>query len=67
MAIELHCRWPTSASIFFVDAGEIERRLATWSLPAAPTRGYGALYRRSVLQAPAGCDFDFLTQAGADK
>jgi hypothetical protein len=34
-----------------VDASEIERRLATWSPPTAPTRGCGALYRRSVLQA----------------
>ena len=27
-------------------------------------RGYAALYRNTVLQAPEGCDFDFLTAAG---
>jgi dihydroxy-acid dehydratase len=46
-----------------VDAAEIERRLASWSPPPAPARGYAALYRRSVLQAPQGCDFDFLLGA----
>ena len=25
-----------------------------------PQRGYAALYRRRVMQAPQGCDFDFL-------
>ena len=29
--------------------------------PPAPARGYKALYRRTVTQAPEGCDFDFLT------
>jgi dihydroxy-acid dehydratase len=28
-----------------------------------PKRGYRNLYRRSVLQAPQGCDFDFLAGA----
>jgi dihydroxy-acid dehydratase len=44
-----------------VDDNEIKRRLASWKPPAMPDRGYAALYRRSVLQAPEGCDFDFLT------
>ncbi len=44
-----------------VDAAEIERRLAGFIPPPAPARGYKALYRRSVMQAPDGCDFDFLT------
>jgi dihydroxy-acid dehydratase len=44
-----------------VDDNEIKRRLASWKPPAMPARGYAALYRRSVLQAPEGCDFDFLT------
>lgn len=48
-----------------VDEAEIARRLASWQAPATPTRGYTALYRRSVLQAPEGCDFDFLTKEGA--
>jgi dihydroxy-acid dehydratase len=47
-----------------VNARELERRLASWSAPAAPRRGYAALYRRSVQQAGAGCDFYFLTAEG---
>ena len=45
-----------------VDEAEIARRLAKWSSPAQPDRGYAALYRRSVLQAQHGCDFDFLAR-----
>jgi dihydroxy-acid dehydratase len=44
-----------------VEPEEIARRMADWSPPPAPARGYKALYRRTVLQAPEGCDFDFLT------
>lgn len=44
-----------------VDDGEIRRRLADVRRPAPARRGYGALYDRTVLQAPKGCDFDFLT------
>ncbi len=43
-----------------VEPDEIRRRLASWRPPALPERGYAALYRRHVLQAPQGCDFDFL-------
>ena len=43
-----------------VDAAEIERRLAEWSAPPKPTRGYASLYRQTVLQAPEGCDLNFL-------
>jgi dihydroxy-acid dehydratase len=39
---------------------EIARRLAGHAPPAAPERGYAALYQRHVLQADKGCDFDFL-------
>jgi len=46
-----------------VDDAEIRRRLEGFSPPAAPPRGYKALYRRTVLQAPEGCDFDFLAGA----
>lgn len=42
---------------------EIARRLQAFAPPPAPKRGYQALYRRSVMQATDGCDFDFLTQA----
>jgi dihydroxy-acid dehydratase len=42
---------------------EIARRLRGFSPPEGPSRGYQALYRRSVLQAPQGCDFDFLVDS----
>ncbi len=47
-----------------VDDAEIRRRLADFIPPPKPARGYKALYRNTVTQAPDGCDFDFL--AGAD-
>jgi len=43
-----------------VDDAEIKRRLANFTPPPVPDRGYASLYRKSVLQAPEGCDFDFL-------
>jgi len=43
-----------------VPPDEIARRLQAWTPPPEPKRGYAALYRRSVTQAPLGCDFDFL-------
>ena len=49
-----------------VDENEIQRRLANWSPPPKPARGYAALYRRCVLQAPQGCDLDFLVGAETD-
>lgn len=39
---------------------EIARRMDGFQPPPAPKRGYKALYRRTVTQAPEGCDFDFL-------
>jgi dihydroxy-acid dehydratase len=44
-----------------VDEPELSRRRAALK-PAAPppARGYARLYSQSVLQAEAGCDFDFL-------
>jgi dihydroxy-acid dehydratase len=45
-----------------LDDAEIGRRLAGFVPPEAPDRGYRALYQRSVLQAPDGCDFDFLAK-----
>src|SRR4051812_23783901 len=48
-----------------VEDAEIKRRLDGFKPPPAPERGYRALYRRSVLQAPDGCDFDFLTANGS--
>jgi len=49
-----------------VDADEITRRLEDFQPPPVPERGYKALYRRTVTQAPQGCDFDFLTGAASD-
>jgi dihydroxy-acid dehydratase len=44
-----------------VSADELERRLAGWSPPPGKhLRGWPALYARHVLQAPDGCDLDFL-------
>jgi dihydroxy-acid dehydratase len=43
-----------------VDEAEIRRRLADHRPPPKPVRGYKALYRREVTQAPDGCDFRFL-------
>jgi dihydroxy-acid dehydratase len=41
---------------------ELARRRAAWSPPPnAYERSYAALYQRHVNQAPAGCDFDFLS------
>lgn len=46
--------------------GELARRREAWTPPPAPyDRGYGALFGRHILQADQGCDFDFLTGAGA--
>src|SRR6266566_3547375 len=44
-----------------VPAGELSRRAAAWVPPDSPhLRGWPALYRDHVLQAPEGCDLDFL-------
>ena len=41
---------------------EIAERLARWSPPKPHySSGYGKLFLDHVLQAPVGCDFDFLT------
>jgi dihydroxy-acid dehydratase len=44
-----------------VNAGELDRRRAAWTPPPSRhLRGWPALYARHVLQAPDGCDLDFL-------
>ncbi len=43
-----------------VDDAEIAQRMRAFAPQQAPARGYRSLYARSVLQAPDGCDFDFL-------
>jgi dihydroxy-acid dehydratase len=50
-----------------VEPAEVARRLATaTAAKPKPDRGYGKLYAEHVLQAEAGCDFDFL-QRGATR
>ncbi|WP_025156427.1 dihydroxy-acid dehydratase [Leifsonia aquatica] len=53
-----------------VDDAELERRRAEpQPVPAASSvhlRGWPLLYREHVLQADAGCDFDFLVPAGPE-
>jgi dihydroxy-acid dehydratase len=41
-----------------VAPGELARR--PFTPPSVPERGYAVLYRREILQADRGCDFDFL-------
>jgi dihydroxy-acid dehydratase len=43
-----------------VEEREVKRRVAVTAGPTAPPRGYRRLYAEHVLQADAGCDFDFL-------
>jgi dihydroxy-acid dehydratase len=44
-----------------VPSDELTRRRAVWQPPALQfERGYRQLYQQHVLQAPQGCDFDFL-------
>ncbi len=43
-----------------VSDAELEARKAAWTAPSGPDRGYAQLYHEHVLQADAGCDFDFL-------
>jgi len=47
-----------------VSEAELARRRAAWQPPVPPpARGYRRLFAERVLQAPAGCDFDFLRAA----
>jgi dihydroxy-acid dehydratase len=47
-----------------VDEEELSRRRAAWTPPAPRyERGYGYMFSRHIGQAPAGCDFDYLTTA----
>jgi dihydroxy-acid dehydratase len=43
-----------------VDDAELQHRLCNHKPPPQPERGYEALYRQNVTQAPEGCDFTFL-------
>ncbi len=47
-----------------VDEATLAARRARWSPPPAPARGWDALVRREVLQAPQGADLRFLLPDG---
>src|SRR5262249_4471647 len=47
-----------------VGEGEIQRRPAQIARAPPPWRGSRRLYAEHVLQAEAGCDFDFLRRSG---
>jgi dihydroxy-acid dehydratase len=47
-----------------VPESEIADRLAKFKPVKTHKRGYRSLYEQAVLQAPDGCDFDFLTHSG---
>ncbi len=51
-----------------VDDAELDRRRRASAAPAAKgdSRGYGRLFHDRVLQAPDGCDLDFLVPADVD-
>lgn len=46
-----------------VDEAELSRRRNEVAPPAPPARGYISFYNDHVMQAPEGCDFDFLAGA----
>ncbi len=49
-----------------VSEEELARRRAVRAAPVdTAVRGYDKLFRETVLQAPQGCDFDFLTPRGS--
>jgi dihydroxy-acid dehydratase len=55
---------PSRKLELLVPEEELNRRRAAWRPPApAFRRGYGKLFLDHVLQAPQGCDFDFLRPA----
>jgi dihydroxy-acid dehydratase len=49
-----------------VDEAELARRAADVKPPKRVLRGYQKLYQEHVLQADAGCDFDFLQAVSKD-
>ncbi len=62
---EIELDVPNRRLTLCVDEAELAARRAAWTPPAEPaSRGYTWLYRRHVLQADRGCDFDFLTAEG---
>ena len=58
---------PNGVLELLVEEAELARRRQSWTAPTLPgaERGYLALYLEQVTQAEDGCDFRFLTKAGA--
>jgi dihydroxy-acid dehydratase len=50
-----------------VDESELALRRTNLKLQNGPVRGYARLYAEHIMQADAGCDFDFLRLAGDDR
>jgi dihydroxy-acid dehydratase len=48
-----------------VGQDELSRR-ECWPMPEPPLRGWPSLYFQHVLQAPQGCDLDFLVPGSAE-
>jgi dihydroxy-acid dehydratase len=58
---EIELDQPNRKLTLHVSEAELAQRRAAWVAPEAHfSRGYGMLYLKHVLQAPQGCDFDFL-------
>ena len=58
---EIRLDVPNRTLDLLVEEEELARRRAQWKEPD-PTyqRGYKGMFLKHVLQAPQGCDFDFL-------
>jgi dihydroxy-acid dehydratase len=58
---EIRLDVPNRTLDLLVDEEELARRRAAWTKPdPAYNRGYKGMFLKHVLQAPQGCDFDFL-------
>jgi dihydroxy-acid dehydratase len=61
---EIELDVPARSIVLHVSEPVLELRRARWHPPTAKfERGYGRMYIDHVLQAPQGCDFDFLVGA----
>jgi dihydroxy-acid dehydratase len=58
---EIELNVPGRRLALLVSDAEIKKRLAAWRPPAPHyVRGYGKMFLDHILQAPEGCDFDYL-------
>jgi dihydroxy-acid dehydratase len=61
---EISLDTPAGRLDLLVDDAVLAERRAAWTPPPPRfERGYGVLYGQHILQAPQGCDFDFLAGA----